>query len=198
MISTKPINLKKLMEEIQLFLEDAKDSMEKALKHTSIELSKIRAGKAMPSMLDGISVEYYGTMTPISQVASVNTPDARTILIKPFEKKMVGEINKAINNSDLRLTPQLDGEFVRLNIPPLTEERRRDLVKKVKNEIESGKVSIRNIRKDTNESLRKLLKEGASEDDVKRAEEKVQQLTDSYIAKTDVLYTNKEAEIMTV
>jgi ribosome recycling factor len=186
------------MEEIQLFLDDAKESMDKALKHTSMELGKIRAGKAMPSMLDGLSVEYYGTMTPIAQVASVNTPDARTILIKPFEKKMVGEINKAINNSDLRLTPQLDGEFVRLNIPPLTEERRRDLMKKVKNEIENGKVSIRNIRKDTNDSLRKLLKEGASEDEVKRAEEKVQQLTDSYIAKTEVLLTNKEAEIMTV
>lgn len=186
------------MEEIQLFLDDAKDSMEKAIKHTGIELSKIRAGKAMPSMLDGIFVEYYGTMTPIAQVASVNTPDPRTILIKPFEKKMIGEINKAINHSDLRLTPMLDGEFVRLNIPPLTEERRRDLMKKVKNEIESGKVSIRNIRKDTNESLRKLLKEGASEDEVKRAEEKVQQLTDNYIAKTEVLLTNKETEIMTV
>lgn len=186
------------MEEIQLFLEDAKDSMEKTVKHTSAELTKIRAGKAMPSMLDGLSVEYYGTMTPINQVATVNTPDARTILIKPFEKKMIGEINKAINNSDLKLTPQQDGDMVRLNIPPLTEERRRELVKKVKNEIEAGKVGIRNIRKDTNESLRKLLKEGASEDEVKRAEEKVQDLTNSYIAKIDVLLTNKEAEIMTV
>jgi ribosome recycling factor len=186
------------MEEIQLFLEDAKDSMEKTVKHTGAELNKIRAGKAMPSMLDGLSVEYYGTMTPINQVATVNTPDARTILIKPFEKKMIGEINKAINNSDLKLTPQLDGDMVRLNIPPLTEERRRELVKKVKNEIEAGKVGIRNIRKDTNESLRKLLKEGASEDEVKRAEDKVQNLTDSYIAKIDVLFTNKESEIMTV
>jgi ribosome recycling factor len=186
------------MEEIQLFLEDAKDSMDKAIKHTSSELTKIRAGKAMPSMLDGISVEYYGSMTPISQVATVNTPDPRTILIRPFEKKMIGEINKAINNSDLRLNPQLDGDMVRLTIPPLTEERRRELVKKVKNEIEAGKVSVRNIRKDTNESLRKLLKEGASEDEVKRAEEKVQTLTDSYISKIDVLMSNKEAEIMTV
>lgn len=186
------------MEEIQLFLEDAKDSMEKAVKHTSIELTKIRAGKAMPSMLDGLSVEYYGTMTPVSQVATVNTPDARTILIKPFEKKMIGEINKAINNSDLKLTPQLDGDMIRLTIPPLTEERRRELVKKVKNEIEAGKVGIRNIRKDTNESLRKLLKEGASEDEVKRAEEKVQNLTDSFIARIEVLFNNKESEIMTV
>lgn len=186
------------MEEIQLFLDDAKDTMEKALKHTSIELSKIRAGKASPAMLEGLMVEYYGTMTPISQVATVNTPDTRSILIKPFEKKIVSEISKAINNSDLNLTPQLDGDAVRLNIPPLTEERRRELVKRVKNEIETGKVNIRNIRKDTNESLRKLLKEGASEDEVKRAEEKVQQLTDSYISKIDVLFTNKEAEIMTV
>jgi ribosome recycling factor len=160
------------MEEIQLFLEDAKDSMDKAIKHTSSELTKIRAGKAMPSMLDGISVEYYGSMTPISQVATVNTPDPRTILIRPFEKKMIGEINKAINNSDLRLNPQLDGDMVRLTIPPLTEERRRELVKKVKNEIEAGKVSVRNIRKDTNESLRKLLKEGASEDEVKEQKRK--------------------------
>jgi ribosome recycling factor len=186
------------MEEIQLYLDDAKESMEKAIKHTSIELTKIRAGKAMPNMIDGIMVEYYGSPTPINQVASVTTPDARTLAIRPFEKKMITDIEKAIRNSDLGMNPQNDGETVRLNIPPLTEERRRELVKRVKNEIESGKVSIRNIRKDTNEGLRKLLKEGASEDDVKRAEDKVQQLTDQFIGKVDTLFTNKEAEIMTV
>jgi ribosome recycling factor len=186
------------MEEIQLYLDDAKESMEKAVKHTSIELTKIRAGKAMPNMIDGVMVEYYGSPTPINQVASVTTPDARTLAIRPFEKKMISEIEKAIRNSDLGMNPQNDGETVRLNIPPLTEERRRELVKRVKNEIESGKVSIRNIRKDTNEGLRKLLKEGASEDDVKRAEDKVQQLTDQFIGKVDTLFTNKEAEIMTV
>ncbi len=186
------------MEEIQFYLDDAKESMEKSLKYTGIELTKIRAGKAMPNMLDGIMVEYYGTPTPINQVASVTTPDARTLAIKPFERKLIPEIEKAIRNSEINLSPQNDGEIVRLNIPPLTEERRRELVKRVKNEIESGKVSIRNIRKDTNEALRKLLKEGASEDDVKRAEEKVQQLTDQSIARADALSSAKETEIMTV
>ena len=186
------------MEEIQLYLDDAKESMEKTIKHTSLELTKIRAGKAMPNMLDGLMIEYYGSPTPINQVASVTTPDARTLAIKPFEKKMITEIEKAIRNSDLGMNPQNDGETVRLNIPPLTQERRKELVKRVKNEIESGKVSIRNIRKDTNEGLRKLLKEGASEDDVKRAEEKVQQLTDQFIGRVDTLFNAKEAEIMTV
>lgn len=186
------------MEEIQLFLDDAKDSMEKSLKHTATEFTKIRAGKATPSMLDGIMVEYYGVPSPLNQVASVNTPDARSIIIKPFEKKLIQEIEKAIKNSDLGLNPQNDGEIVRLNIPALTEERRKDLVKNVKNEAESGRVRVRNIRKETNEELRKLLKEGASEDDIKKAEEKVQQLTDLYIKKVDELVSSKEKEIMTV
>jgi ribosome recycling factor len=124
--------------------------------------------------------------------------DARTLLIRPFEKKLIQEIERAIINSDLGLNPQSDGEVVRLTIPPLTEERRRDLVKQVKNEGESGKVSIRSIRKETNEELRKLLKEGASEDDVKKAEEKVQQLTDNHIQKVDQMIVEKEKEIMTV
>ena len=186
------------MEEIELYLDDAKDTMEKAIKHTNIELAKIRAGKAMPSMLDGLMVEYYGSMSPIGNVASVNTPDARTLVIKPFERKLIAEIEKAIKNSNLGLNPQNDGEVIRLGIPMLTEERRKDLLKKVKAEIEIGKVNIRNVRKDTNEALRKLLKEGAAEDDIKRAEEKVQTLTDSYIGKVDAIYNAKEAEIMTV
>jgi ribosome recycling factor len=128
----------------------------------------------------------------------VNVADARTLLIRPFEKKLIQEIERAIINSDLGLNPQSDGEVVRLTIPPLTEERRRDLVKQVKNEGESGKVSIRSIRKETNEELRKLLKEGASEDDVKKAEEKVQQLTDNHIQKVDQMIVEKEKEIMTV
>lgn len=186
------------MEEIELYLDDAKDTMEKALKHTNIELAKIRAGKAMPSMLDGLMIDYYGSMSPINNIASINTPDARSLVIKPFEKKMIAEIEKAIKNSNLGLNPQNDGEIIRLNIPQLSEERRKELVKKVKAEIEIGKVNIRNIRKDTNESLRKLLKEGASEDDIKRAEDKVQALTDSYIGKVDTMLSAKEAEIMTV
>jgi ribosome recycling factor len=186
------------MEEIQLYLEEGKDRMEKALKHTQIELSKIRAGKASPGMLEGLQVEYYGSMSPLTQVASITAPDARSIVIKPFEKRLISDIEKAIRDSELGLTPQNDGDIVRLNIPPLSEERRRDLVKRVKNECETGKVNIRNIRKETNEELRKLLKEGASEDDVKKAEEKVQQLTDGYVAKMDGLLVDKEKEIMTV
>jgi ribosome recycling factor len=186
------------MEEIQMYLDEAQDMMEKSLKHTASEFSKIRAGKAMPSMLDGLTVEYYGADTPLSQVASVNTSDARTLVIKPFERKLIADIERAIINSDLGLTPSSDGEIIRLNIPALTEDRRRDLVKNVKNESEAGKVRVRNIRKDINEGLRKLQKDGASEDDVKRAEDKVQKLTDEYIAKVDSLLADKEKELMTI
>lgn len=185
-------------EEIQLYLNEAKDLMNKAVKHFSGELTKIRAGKAMPNMLDGLMVDYYGTLTPIGQVASVNTPDARTLVVKPWEKKLISEIEKAIINSDLGLNPQNDGDLIRLNIPPLTEERRKNLMKQVRNEAENGKISVRNIRKDTNESLRKLLKEGASEDEVKRAEEQVQILTSQYSETIDGLVGKKETEIMTV
>lgn len=186
------------MEEIQLFLDEARDLMEKAIRHTGMEFNKIRAGKASPAMLDGLSIDYYGVPTPLNQAATVNTSDARTLVIRPFEKKLLSDIERAIINSDLGLNPQSDGEVVRLIIPPLTEERRRDLVKQVKNEGEAGKVSIRSIRKETNEELRKLLKEGVSEDDVKKAEEKVQQLTDSHISKIDLMISEKDREIMTV
>lgn len=186
------------MEEIELYLGEAQEMMDKAIKHTQNELHKIRAGKAMPSMVDGIYVDYYGVSTPIAQAATVSTPDARTILIRPFEKKMVSEIEKAIINSDLGLNPQNDGENIRLNLPPLTEERRRDLVKRSKVETEQGKVAVRNARKEINEALRKLLKEGASEDAVKLAEEKVQQYTDQHTAKLDAILEAKEKEIMTV
>ena len=188
----------KRMEEIELFLDDAKDTMEKALKHLSIELSKIRAGKASTNMLEGIQVEYYGMMSPLNNVASITTPDARTLAIKPFEKKLIGEIEKAIRNSNLGLSPSNDGELIRLSIPVLTEDRRRDLVKKVKNEIEVAKVNIRNIRKDTNESIRKLTKEGVSEDEVKRGEERVQKLTDSFVSRIDDVFVMKEKDIMAV
>ncbi len=185
-------------EEIQLYLNEARDLMNKAVKHFSNELTKIRAGKAMPNMLDGLMVDYYGSPTPIGQVASVNTPDARTLVVKPWEKKLISEIEKAIINSDLGLNPQNDGDLIRLNIPPLTEERRKNLMKQVRNEAENGKISVRNIRKDTNESLRKLLKEGASEDEIKRAEEQVQILTSQYSETIDGLVGKKETEIMTV
>ena len=186
------------MEEIELFLDEAKELMEKAIQHVGHELSKIRAGKAMPNMLDGISVVYYGSPTPISQVASINTPDARSLLIKPWEKAVLANIEKAIINSDLGLNPQNDGETIRILIPPLTEERRHQLVRQVKAEAEHGKVSIRNIRKDTNDSLRKLQKDGASEDLVKDAESDVQELTNSFILKIDKLVEIKEVYIMTI
>lgn len=186
------------MEELELYIMEARDHMEKTVHHVSHSLAKIRAGRAMPNMLDGLIVTYYGNPTPINQVASVNTPDARTLVIKPWEKNMIHEIEKAIINSDLGLNPQNDGEMVRLNIPPLTEERRRELAKHSKTEAEHGRVSIRNIRKDTNEHLKRLLKEHVSEDEVKKAETKVQELTDEYIRKIDDVLAHKEKEIMTV
>jgi ribosome recycling factor len=185
-------------EEIELYLSDAEETMGKALTHTAAELAKIRAGKASPAIVEGLRVDYYGTPTPISNMATVTVPDARSLVIKPFEKGMVGEIMKAIKNSDLGLQPLSEADQVRLNIPPLTEQRRRDLVKQAKNETENGKVAIRNIRKDTNESLRKLLKEGASEDAIKAAEAQVQKLTDAHIAKLDQAMTKKEGEVMTI
>ncbi len=186
------------MEEIEMYLDEAKELMEKAVTHTVHELAKIRAGKAMPNMLDGLMVEYYGAMTPLNQVASVNTPDARTLMIKPFEKSILAEVEKSIINSNLGFNPQNDGELIRINIPALTEERRIDLMKQVRAEAESGKVSIRNIRKDTNDSLKQLQKEGASEDAVKGAEDDVQKLTNSFSSKIDQLVVDKEVDVMTI
>ena len=179
-------------------MDHAKEQMDKTVTHTAHEMAKIRAGKAMPNMLDGIMVEYYGAPTPLNQVASVTSPDARTLAIKPWEKSTISQIERAIINSDLGLNPQSDGEMVRINIPPLTEERRVNLVKQAKAEAEHGKVSIRNIRKDTNESLRKLLKESVSEDLVKDAEGQVQVLTDNHIKKIDEVLEAKEKDIMTI
>lgn len=184
------------MEELELYLEDAKDQMNKALVHVGNELSKIRAGKANPSMLDGIQVPYYGAISPLNQVSSITSPDARTLFIKPWEKGLIPEIEKAIMVANLGLTPQNDGLQIIINIPMLTEERRRQLVKQVGQECEHGRVSIRSIRKETNETLKKV--KGVSEDDVKNAEETVQKLTDEYIAKIDGLLKKKEGEIMTV
>lgn len=186
------------MEELEFYLEDAKDHMEKSLQHFSHALAKIRAGRAMPSMLDGLMVDYYGNPTPINQVASVNTPDAKTLAIKPWEKNMLAAIEKVIINSDLGLNPQNDGEIVRLNIPPLTEERRKDLVKQSRHEAEHSRVSVRNVRKDANVHLKKLLQEHISEDDVKKAEDRVQDLTNEYVKRIDDLLEKKEEEIMTV
>ena len=186
------------MEEIKFYLDDAKESMLKAIKHTEFELTKVRAGKASPNMFDGLMIDYYGTSTPIQQVASIMAPEPRTVTIKPWEKSMTTTIEKAIRDANMGLNPQNNGDAIIVNIPPLTEERRRDLVKQVKNEGESGKVRIRKIRQETNDELRKLLKEGAAEDEVKKAEEIVQTLTNDTVAKLEALLAAKEKELMTI
>ncbi len=186
------------MEEIEFYLDAAKETMDGALKHLTIELSKIRAGKATPAMLDGLQVEYYGMLTPLTGAASISTPDARTIVVKPFERKMINEIEKVIRNSNVGLAPMNDGEVIRLNLPPMTEERRKELVKRVKNEIETAKVNVRKVRQEANDSIRKLKNEGVSEDAVKAGEERVQKLTDSYITKVDSIFVDKEKDIMSV
>ena len=186
------------MEEIELYLDDAKDTMEGAVKHLIIELGKIRAGKASPQMLEGLQIDYYGTMTPLHNVATINTPDARTIAIRPFEKKIINDIEKAIRNVNLGFAPSNDGEMIRISVPPLNEERRRELAKRTKNEVETAKINIRNIRQDANNSLRKLTKDGVAEDLVKVSEDRVQQLTNSFVAKVEQILTAKEKEIMEV
>jgi len=187
-----------MSELIKKQLKDTKAQMDKALEFLDSELTKVRAGKASPSMLDGVYVDYYGTATPLSQVGTVNSPDARTLVIQPWEKNMLGPIEKAIIESNLSLNPQNDGQIIRINVPPLTEERRKDLVKRVKAEAESGKITIRNLRKDANEKIKKLKTEGVSEDDIKVGEGDVQKLTDSYIVKVDHLADLKEKDVMTV
>ncbi len=177
---------------------DAKAAMDKAIDHADGELNKIRAGKASPSMLDDIVVDYYGSPTPLNQVGSVNTPDARTIVVQPWEKSLLGAIEKAIMDANLGVNPQNDGVIIRINVPPLTEERRRDLVRKAKAEAETGKIAIRNVRKDANEKIRKLKAEGVSEDEMKTGEAEIQKLTDAYIIKVDQLSEAKEKDIMTV
>ncbi len=187
-----------MSEIVKGLIEDAKENMNKAVDHVEVELLKIRAGKASPQMLDGIVVDYYGSPTPLSQVANVNTPDARTIVVQPWEKSLIPAIEKAITDANLGINPQNDGIVVRLNVPPLTEERRKDLVKKVKAEGEAGKIAIRNIRKDVNEKIKKAQKDGVSEDEAKVGEAEVQKLTDAYILKVDKHVELKDKDIMTV
>ena len=186
------------MEEIDLILEDTKERMEKSIQFLISELKKIRAGKAMPSMLDSLMVDYYGSPTPILQVASITTPDSRTLFVKPWEKTIIQDIEKAIVSSDLGLNPQNDGENVIINIPPLTEERRLILVKQIKGEGEKGKISIRSVRKESNEMIKKLSNEGISEDSIKDGENEIQKITDSKINKIEEIIRSKETEITTI
>ena len=186
------------MEEIDLILEDTKERMDKSIQFLISELKKIRAGKAMPSMLDGVMVEYYGTPTPILQVASITTPDSRTIFVKPWEKTIIQDIEKAIIDNDLGLNPQNDGENIINNIPALTEERRLVLVKQIKGEGEKGKISIRSVRKESNELIKKLSNEGFSEDAIKDGESEIQKITDLKISRIDEIIKSKETEITTI
>ena len=185
-------------EEIDIILEAAEESMQAAIDHLNKELTKIRAGRANPSMLDGVMVEYYGANTPISQVANLSTMDARTITVQPWEKSMIQEIEKAIMNANLGFNPMNNGESVIINVPPLTEERRRDLVKQAKAEAEDAKVGVRNDRKNANNDIKKLEKDGLAEDICSNAEVDVQDLTDKYIKRIDELLAVKEKEILTV
>jgi ribosome recycling factor len=185
-------------EEVEMILELTRDNMQMAIDHLEKELVHIRAGKATPRMLDSVMVDYYGSMTPLSQVASITTPDAKTIAVQPWEKQMISPIEKAILISNLGFNPNNNGEIIRIFIPPLTEERRKALGKDVNREGEAAKVSVRSARKDANDHLRKLLKEGLAEDNEKDAVELVQKMTDDFSKKIDVAIDKKHIEIMTI
>ncbi len=183
------------MDEVEFIIEEAKEGMEKAISHLKKQLGNIRAGKANPSMLGSVMVEYYGAQTPLNQVANVNTPDARTLSIQPFEKSLIQEIERGIMLANLGFNPMNNGESVIINVPPLTEERRRQLTKQAKSEAEDAKVGVRNDRKQANQELKKL---DISEDLKKNAENDIQELTDTYIDRVDKILEIKEKEIMTV
>ncbi len=187
-----------MSEELQMIIEDAEDGMKKAIHHLEAELAKIRAGKASPAMLDGINVDYYGAPTPIAQVANISVLDVRTISIQPWEKPMLQAIEKAIMQANIGVTPQNDGNQIRLFMPPLTEERRKELFKKAGGEGEHSKVAIRNIRRDAIEQVKKLQKDGLSEDASKDGEETIQEITNKYISLVDKHLATKEKEMMTV
>jgi len=185
-------------EDVSLTIEIAEDSMKKAIGHLEVELTKIRAGKANPQMIDGIMVEYYGAPTAIAQVANVSILDARTISIQPWEKNMLQPIERAIIASNIGINPQNDGNIIRLFLPPLTEERRKELVKRCLGEGEQAKIAIRNIRRDAIESIKKAQKNGLSEDAAKDAEAEIQGITDRHIAFVDKHLASKEKDIMAV
>ena len=186
------------MEEIEFILDSTKESMEGSIAHLEKEFLNIRAGKASPQMLGSVFVDYYGSQTPLSQVSNVNVPDARTITIQPYEKSMLQPIEKAIMIANIGFNPMNNGDMIIINVPALTEERRRDLVKQAKVEAEDAKIGIRNARKDANTDIKKLEKDGTSEDICKTAEDDVQKLTDTFIRKAEEHLAVKEAEIMKV
>ena len=187
-----------MTDELSLIREDADESMIKAISHLESELVKIRAGRANPQILDGILVEYYGSPTPLNQVANVTVADARTLTIQPWEKNMLQPIERSIINANIGINPQNDGSLIRLFLPPLTEERRKEFVKKAHNEGEHSRVSIRSIRRDAIEHIKRLQKDGLSEDAAKDAEAEIQHLTDRYIGLVEKHLAQKEKEIMAV
>lgn len=185
-------------EEVQMVYEMAKEHMVKAIEHLDNELIRIRAGKANVHILDGIMVDYYGTPTPLNQVSNISTPDAKTIMIQPWEKSMIDTIEKALMVSNVGITPSNNGEVIRLIVPQLTEERRRDLVKQVKNEGENARVSIRNARREAKDEYKSMQKDGLSEDETKSAEDDIQKLTDEFTEKVEKIVESKETDIMTI
>lgn len=187
-----------MTEEIEFILESTEESMQGSIAHLEKEFLNIRAGKASPVMLGSVFVDYYGAATPLSQVSKISVPDARTITLQPFEKNMLQVIEKAIMIANIGFNPMNNGDVIIISVPPLTEERRRDLAKQAKMEAEDAKIGVRNVRKDSNNEIKKLEKDGTSEDICKSAEEEVQNLTNSFIRKIDELLVEKEAEIMKV
>ena len=187
-----------MSDDLELILEETLDSMKKALNHLESELVKIRAGKASPQMLEGLMVDYYGSPTLLNQVGNVSVMDARTLTIQPWEKNMLQPIERALINANLGVTPQNDGNIIRLFMPPLTEERRREFVKRAGGEGEQSKVAIRSIRREAIEQIKKLQKDGLSEDEAKDAEKEIQDITDKNISLVDKHLAQKEKEIMSV
>jgi len=185
-------------EEVQMVYEMAKEHMEKTLEHLDNELNRIRAGKANVHILDGVVVDYYGTPTPLNQVSNISTPDAKTIMIQPWEKTMIDPIEKALMTSNVGITPGNNGEVIRLVIPQLTEERRHDLVKQVKSEGENARVSVRNARREANDEYKSMQKDGLSEDETKSAEDDIQKLTDEFTEKVEKVVEAKDNDIMTI
>ena len=186
------------MEQIDFILDSTQESMDGSIAHLEKSFLNIRAGKASPAMLGSVFVDYYGSQTPLSQVSKVSVPDARTITLQPFEKNMLHTIEKAIMIANLGFNPMNNGELIIISVPPLTEERRKDLAKQAKAEAEDAKIGVRNVRKDANSDIKKLEKDGTSEDACKDAEDEVQTLTNNYIKKIDELLVLKEAEILKV
>ncbi len=187
-----------MTEESEIILQETEESMDKAINHIEREFQKIRAGKASPQMLEGVKVDYYGVITPIEQTANISTPDPRQIIVHPWDKSQIGNLEKAILAANLGFNPKNEGEILRIIVPAITEERRKELVKKAKNEAEETKISIRNSRRSANDMAKDLEKEGIPEDEVKKLQDKIQELTDDYIKKVDDLFEKKEKDIMTV